>query len=51
MLYGTEKITRGTIDARIPAPGIYYLGISNSFSTFADKAVTAEIKLQYEVLK
>ncbi len=50
-LYNTDKITQDSINARIPGPGIYYLAFSNSFSTFTEKQVTADIKLKYEILQ
>lgn len=49
-LYGTGKVTRGTIDVSIPTSGIYYLAFSNAFSGLSSKTVLAEVKLHYEQL-
>ena len=47
VLYGTERITNGTIDVEGIAPGDYILAFNNKFSAFSKKQVTALIGLSY----
>lgn len=45
--YDSGKITVGDIDVKL-GPGTYYLVFSNTFSVFANKAVTSDINIEYE---
>lgn len=42
------KVTTGEIDIKGLPPGRYVLAFSNKFSTFAAKAVAAEINIEYD---
>lgn len=45
--YNSGQVTVGDIHAGPLAPGTYYLIFSNTFSFFANKAITADVKLKY----
>jgi hypothetical protein len=49
VFYSTEKITTGKLDVGNLAPGRYVLALSNTFSTFTDKYVFAEIEARWTV--
>jgi len=49
VFYSTEKITTGKLDVDNLAPGRYVLALSNTFSTFTDKYVFAEIEARWTV--
>ena len=50
VLYGTDKITVGSIDTPVRSSGDYCLAFSNAFSAVSSKNVTAEVKLIYKRL-
>jgi hypothetical protein len=47
-LYNSGRVTVGNISAYINPSMVYYLVFSNVFSTFTNKAITAEVILTYE---
>jgi hypothetical protein len=49
VFYSTDKITTGKVDVGALAPGRYVLALSNTFSTFTDKYVFAEIEAHWTV--
>jgi hypothetical protein len=49
VFYSTDKLTTGRLDVGALAPGRYVLALSNTFSTFTDKYVFAEIEAHWTV--
>ena len=46
--YNSGRVTVGTINAVIVEGHTYYLVFNNRFSTFSNKAITADISLMYD---
>ena len=47
--YESGRVTAGHIHVDLPAePGTYYVVFSNTFSILSNKAVTADVKLEYD---
>lgn len=51
VFYSTDKITNGKLDVGPLAPGRYVLAFNNTFSTFSDKYVFAEVEANWAVQK
>jgi hypothetical protein len=45
--YDSGKVTVGNVNVRL-SPGTYYIIFNNRFSVFSNKAVSADIHLEYE---
>jgi hypothetical protein len=46
-LYQSGKVTRGAINARLPADGVYYLVLNNQVSQASSKVVQIDVTLTY----